>query len=123
MTNTPEGYIITSRYPVGVYERMMVMPCEHCLSEKKTIRNDEEKKKLINRLSRIEGQIRGIRQMVENDAYCVDILTQSAAAKSAFNAFNRELLRRHIEGCVVRDIKNGEEDIDELMDIIGKLTR
>ena len=123
MTNTPAGYIITSRYPVGVYERMMVMPCEHCLSEKKTIRNDEEKKKLINRLSRIEGQIRGIRQMVENDAYCVDILTQSAAAKSAFNAFNRELLRRHIEGCVVRDIKNGEEDIDELMDIIGKLTR
>ena len=123
MTNTPLGYIITSRYPVGVYERMMVMPCEHCLSEKKTIRNDEEKKKLINRLSRIEGQIRGIRQMVENDAYCVDILTQSAAAKSAFNAFNRELLRRHIEGCVVRDIKNGEEDIDELMDIIGKLTR
>ena len=123
MTNTPRGYIITSRYPVGVYERMMVMPCEHCLSEKKTIRNDEEKKKLINRLSRIEGQIRGIRQMVENDAYCVDILTQSAAAKSAFNAFNRELLRRHIEGCVVRDIKNGEEDIDELMDIIGKLTR
>ena len=102
---------------------MMVMPCEHCLSEKKTIRNDKEKKKLINRLSRIEGQIRGIRQMVENDAYCVDILTQSAAAKSAFNAFNRELLRRHIEGCVVRDIKNGEEDIDELMDIIGKLTR
>ena len=99
------------------------MPCEHCLSEKKTIRNDEEQKKLINRLSRIEGQIRGIRQMVENDAYCVDILTQSAAAKSAFNAFNRELLRRHIEGCVVRDIKNGEEDIDELMDIIGKLTR
>ena len=123
MTNTPLGYIITSRYPVGVYERMMVMPCEHCLSEKKTIRNDEEKKKLINRLSRMEGQIRGIRQMVENDAYCVDILTQSAAAKSAFNAFNRELLRRHIEGCVVRDIKNGEEDIDELMDIIGKLTR
>ena len=123
MTNTPAGYIITSRYPVGVYERMMVMPCEHCLSEKKTIRNDEAKKKLINRLSRIEGQIRGIRQMVENDAYCVDILTQSAAAKSAFNAFNRELLRRHIEGCVVRDIKNGEEDIDELMDIIGKLTR
>ena len=123
MTNTPVGYIITPRYPVGVYERMMVMPCEHCLSEKKTIRNDEEKKKLINRLSRIEGQRRGIRQMVENDAYCVDILTQSAAAKSAFNAFNRELLRRHIEGCVVRDIKNGEEDIDELMDIIGKLTR
>ena len=99
------------------------MPCERCTSEKKTQRTDEEKKKLINRLSRIEGQIRGIRQMVENDAYCVDILTQSAAAKSAFAAFNRELLRRHIEGCVVRDIKNDEADIDELMDIIGKLMK
>ena len=99
------------------------MPCEKCLSPKKTERSDEEKKKLINRLARIEGQIRGIRQMVENDAYCVDILTQSAAAKSAFSAFNRELLRRHMEGCVVRDIKNDEADLDELMDIIGKLMK
>ena len=99
------------------------MPCEHCLSQKKTDRSVDEKKKLINRLSRIEGQIRGIRQMVENDAYCVDILTQSAAAKSAFSAFNKELLRRHMESCVVRDIKNDEADIDELMDIIGKLMK
>ena len=99
------------------------MPCEHCMTEKKTQRTEEEKKKLINRLARIEGQIRGIRQMVENDAYCVDILTQSAAAKSAFSAFNKELLRRHMEGCVVRDIRNGEADIDELMDIIGKLMK
>ena len=99
------------------------MPCEHCLSQKKTERSVDEKKKLINRLSRIEGQIRGIRQMVENDAYCVDILTQSAAAKSAFSAFNKALLRRHTESCVVRDIKNDEADIDELMDIIGKLMK
>ena len=99
------------------------MPCEKCLSQKKTERTQEEKKKMINRLARIEGQIRGIRQMVEDDAYCVDILTQSAAAKAAFSAFNRELLRRHIEGCVVRDIKNDEADIDELMDIIGKLMK
>ena len=99
------------------------MPCEHCMTDKTTVRSEDEKKRLINRLSRIEGQIRGIRQMVENDAYCVDILTQSAAAKSAFSAFNRELLRRHIEGCVVRDIRNGDEDIDELMDIIGKLMK
>lgn len=99
------------------------MPCEHCLSQKKTARSEDEKKKLINRLSRLEGQIRGIRQMVENDAYCIDILTQSAAAKSAFSAFNKELLRRHIEGCVVRDIKNDEADLDELMDIIGKLMK
>ncbi len=99
------------------------MPCEHCLSDKKTIRSEDEKKKLINRLARLEGQIRGIRNLVENDAYCVDILTQSAAVKSAFNAFNRELLRRHIEGCIVRDIKNDEADLDELMDIIGKLMK
>lgn len=99
------------------------MPCEKCLSQKKTERSEDEKKKLVNRLSRIEGQIRGIRQMVEDDAYCVDILTQSAAAKAAFSAFNRELLRRHIEGCVVRDIKNDEADLDELMEIIGKLMK
>ena len=98
------------------------VPCEHCM--KKTERSDDEKKKLINRLSRIEGQIRGIRAMVENDAYCVDILTQSAAAKSAFSAFNKELLRRHINGCVIRDIKAGDEEVvDELMDIIAKLMR
>ena len=100
------------------------MPCEHCMTAKKTERTDEEKKKLINRLSRLEGQIRGIRSMVENDAYCVDILTQSAAAKQAFNAFNKELLRRHIGGCVTRDIKAGDEStVDELMEIIGKLMR
>ena len=98
------------------------MPCEHCI--KKTERSDEEKKKLINRLSRIEGQIRGIRQMVENDAYCVDILTQSAAARSAFSAFNKELLRRHVEDCVVRDIKAGDDAVvDELMEIVGKLMK
>ena len=100
------------------------MPCEHCMTEKTTVRSDDEKKKLINRLSRIEGQIRGIRQMVENDAYCVDILTQSAAAKSAFSAFNKELLRRHVSGCVARDLKAGDETtVDELMDIIGKLMK
>lgn len=100
------------------------MPCEHCLSQKTTERSDEEKRLLVNRLSRIEGQIRGIRAMVENDAYCVDILTQAAAAKQAFNAFNKELLRRHMQGCVVRDIRQGDEGaVDELMDIIAKLMK
>lgn len=100
------------------------MPCEHCSSNKTTERTDDEKKRLINRLSRIEGQIRGIRTMVENDAYCVDILTQSAAAKSAFSAFNKELLRRHVESCVARDIKAGDDAvIDELMEIIAKLMK
>ena len=100
------------------------MPCEHCSDKKSTERSEAEKRRLINRLARIEGQIRGIRAMVENDAYCVDILTQSAAAKQAFNSFNKELLRRHMEGCVVRDIRDGKEDtIDELTDIIAKLMR
>lgn len=100
------------------------MPCEHCIGDKKTMRPDEEKRLLINRLSRIEGQIRGIKTMVENDAYCVDILTQSAAAKAAFNAFNRELLRLHMHGCVVRDIKAGDDStVDELMDVIVKLMK
>ena len=100
------------------------MPCEHCKTNKTTDRTDDEKRLLINRLNRIEGQIRGIRAMVEDDAYCVDILTQSAAAKQAFNAFNKELLRRHVEGCVVRDIKAGDEEtVGELMDIIGKLMK
>ena len=94
-----------------------------CCHERTKHRDEAEKRALINRLSRVEGQIRGIRNLVENDAYCVDILTQSAAAKNAFTAFNRELLRRHIEGCVVRDIQNDEADIDELMDIIGKLMK
>lgn len=100
------------------------MPCEHCAVTKSTVRSEEEKRRLINRLSRIEGQLRGIRRMVEEDAYCVDILTQSAAAKSAFQSFNKELLRRHIDTCVVRDIRAGDDAVtDELMDIILKLMR
>lgn len=96
---------------------------EHCEC-KKTVRSAEEKKALLNRLSRLEGQIRGIKTMVENDAYCVDILTQSAAAKQAFNAFNRELLNKHMRSCVIRDIKEGrDESVDELMDILSKLMR
>ena len=87
-----------------------------CCDEKKTLRNEEERKKLINRLNRIEGQIRGIKGMVENDAYCNDILIQSAAVNAAVNAFNRELLNNHIRGCVKRDILNGpDEVIDELV--------
>ena len=99
------------------------MSCPKC-EQKHTERNEDEKRLLLNRLSRIEGQIRGIRRMVEEDAYCVDILTQSAAAKAAFNSFNRELLQRHMNTCVVRDIRSGEDGVtDELMDIIGKLMK
>ena len=91
---------------------------------KKTVRGEEERRSLINRLNRIEGQIRGIRSMVEGDAYCNDILIQSAAVNAAVNAFNRELIASHIRGCVVRDIKNGEyEVIDELVNTLQKLMK
>lgn len=92
--------------------------------EKTTARSNEERKKLIHRLNRIEGQIRGIRGMVEKDAYCTDILVQSAAVNAAVNAFNKELLSSHIRGCVVRDIRDGKDDvIDELMAILQKLMK
>ncbi len=93
-----------------------------CSLHDKTERDDEKKRKLINRLNRIEGQVRGIKKMLEEDAYCTDILTQSAAVSSAMDAFNRQLLEDHIKSCVVRDINNGEyEVIDELMDIVKRL--
>ena len=89
-----------------------------------TRRSAEEKKKLLNRLSRIEGQIRGIRGMLEKDAYCTDILTQSAAVTAAMNGFNKELLSSHIRSCVARDIRAGkDETIDELVDTLQKLMR
>ena len=95
-----------------------------CCGEKKTQRSEEEYRRLINRLARIEGQIRGIRTMLENNAYCTDVLTQSAAVTAAMNAFNRELLSNHIHGCVVRDIRAGDDAVvDELVGIVQKLMK
>ena len=95
-----------------------------CCSEKHTVRSEEEKKKLINRLKRIEGQIRGIIGMMENDAYCNDILIQSAAVNAAVNAFNKELLATHIRTCVARDIREcKDETIDELVATLQKLMK
>ena len=95
-----------------------------CACEKHTIRSAEQKKALINRLKRIEGQSRGIQAMLEKDAYCNDILIQSAAVSAAVNAFNREILASHIHGCVVRDIREGKDEvIDELMTTIQKLMK
>ena len=97
---------------------------EKCCCHKTTRRSEEEYKKLINRLSRIEGQIRGIRGMVEKDAYCPDILVQSAAVTAAMNAFNRELLASHIRTCVTQDIRDGREGtVDELLATLQKLMR
>ena len=99
------------------------MPCEHCTHKTKH-REEAEYKKLLNRLSRIEGQIRGIRKMVENDVYCTDILVQSSAVTAALNAFNKELLSSHIRTCVVNDIREDKLDtIDELCDTLQKLMR
>ena len=95
-----------------------------CCSEKHTVRSEEEKKKLINRLKRIEGQIRGIIGMMENDAYCNDILIQAAAVNAAVNSFNKELLANHIRTCVARDIRAGkDETIDELVATLQKLMK
>ena len=95
-----------------------------CCCEKHTARSEEEKKKLINRLKRIEGQIRGIIGMMENDAYCNDILIQSAAVNAAVNAFNKELLASHIRTCVARDIREGkDETIEELVTTLQKLMK
>ena len=91
---------------------------------RKKARGEEELKSLTNRLARIEGQIRGIRNMLENDAYCVDILTQVMAAQSALNGFNKELLSSHIKTCVADGVRNGEDDkIDELAETIKKLMK
>lgn len=95
-----------------------------CPGCKKTERSEEQKKKLLNRLSRIEGQIRGIRGMIERDAYCNDILIQSAAATAAINSFNKELLSAHIHTCVLRDIRDGKDEVvDELVATIYRLMR
>lgn len=91
---------------------------------KHKMRSQEEKTKLTNRLSRIEGQIRGIRKMIEEDQYCPDILTQSAAVSAAINAFNKELLASHLRSCVTEDIKAGkEETMEELLATLQKLMK
>lgn len=87
-------------------------------------RSEKEYKDLIHRLNRIEGQIRGIRGMVEKDTYCADILVQVAAVNAALNGFNKVLLANHIRTCVAQDIRDGnEETIDELVSLLQKLMR
>ena len=97
---------------------------EECCCHKTKERTEEEYTRLIHRLNRIEGQIRGIRKMVEKSAYCPDILTQVAAANAALNAFSKELLAQHIRTCVARDIREGrDETIDELVTTLQKLMK
>lgn len=100
------------------------MEDKKCCCERHKERSTEEYKALMNRLNRIEGQIRGIKGMVENGAYCPDILVQSAAVNAAVNAFNKELLASHIRSCVVNDIRDGKDEvIDELVCTLQKLMK
>ena len=122
------GFCHLTAYPHGVYnanrtgKRGILMEHECCNRTK--LRTEEETRSLIHRLSRIEGQVRGLKGMVEKNAYCVDILTQSAAVTAALNAFNRELLADHIRTCVAEGIRAGDDEkIEELITTLQKLMK
>lgn len=101
--------------------------CSNCAQNdesKKKHRDEIEMKDLITRLNRIEGQVRGVKNMVEEERYCVDILTQVSAIQAALNSFNKNLLANHIKSCVVEDIKSGNHEVvDELCNTIQKLMK
>ena len=104
-------------------KEVTAMP-ECCCCHKTKERSEKEYKDLLNRLSRIEGQVRGIKGMVEKDAYCTDILVQVAAVNAALNSFNKVLLANHIKTCVTRDIREGkEETVDALVAVLQKLMK
>ncbi|MBQ3532144.1 MAG: metal-sensing transcriptional repressor [Oscillospiraceae bacterium] len=95
-----------------------------CHSEKTKERTEEERRALINRLSRIEGQVRGLKEMLQRDAYCPDILVQVSAVTSALNSFSKELLSSHIRTCVADGIRRGDEEvIDELVCVLQKMMK
>ncbi len=94
------------------------------MTHKKTVRTEAQKKALTNRLKRLEGQIRGLEKMIEDDVYCNDILQQSMSAASAIDGFNQELLGYHLKGCVTESIREGDEEVvEELLKTIRKLMK
>lgn len=104
-------------------ENMSYENCS-CCSDRKKNRSPEEKKKLMNRLKRIEGQVRGLEKMIEGDAYCPDVLIQASAINSAMNGFSKELLASHLRSCVVEDIRSGKDEaVDELVELLRKLMK
>ena len=107
----------------ATHEDEMQGSCPHCSGKTKE-RDDKEYKDLMNRLKRIEGQVRGVEGMLENDAYCTDILMQVSAITSALNSFNKALLANHMKTCVVNNIREGNEEvIDELVVTMQKLMK
>ena len=95
-----------------------------CECHKTKERPEKEYKDLLNRLSRIEGQVRGIRKMVEQDAYCTDVLIQVSAVNAALNSVNKVLLANHIRTCVAENIRNGNDEVvDELVTVLQKLMK
>ena len=96
--------------------------CSDCVKTKE--RSQKEFNKLMSRLNRIEGQIKGIKNMLENNAYCTDILVQTSAASAALNSFSKELLSNHMRTCVANNIKSGNDEIiDEFLSTLQKLMR
>lgn len=105
-------------------ERKELQTQDECCCGRTRVRPEEEYRDLITRLNRIEGQIRGIRGMVEKDAYCIDILGQVAAASGALSSFTKVLLSSHIRHCVAEDVREGnEEKLDELVRTLQKLMK
>lgn len=97
---------------------------KECYCEKMKMRTDDEKKALINRLARIEGQVRGIKQMLLEDKYCVDILTQTSATSSALNSFAKEILESHIRSCVAEGVRQGDDEkVEELIRTIERFIK
>ncbi len=122
-----ERITILKRKWVDYMEKEKTTPVQEescCCCHKKKERDEKEYKDLMNRLSRIEGQVRGVKGMLERDAYCVDILTQVAAINAALNSFNKVLLANHIKTCVVENVRNGDDSvIDELVTTMQKLMK
>ncbi len=100
------------------------MKMKSCCNKRTKHREDSEKRPLINRLKRIEGQVRGLQNMLDNDAYCTDIMTQVSAVQSALSSFNIKLLENHLNTCVINDIKKGDDEvIVDLINTIHKLIK
>lgn len=97
---------------------------ECCGCRKTRVRNEAERKKLTNRLNRIEGQVRGLREMLERDVYCIDVLIQVSAVNAALNSFSKELLSEHLRTCVADNLRQGNEEVvDELVAALQKLMK